>query len=330
MSSAIAFAAIDTVLRTARLNGYHSVLLKYAGGEASLNLPLVEQMQQYAHEQAHAMGISVHGRVLSNGVGLTSHKLRRIQAMGMRLMISLDGPQETHDRQRPRLGGQGSHQAALASIERARAMGLDLTVSVTVTGESIEGLPAVMRWLLEREIHFTINFYRECQTSANTVALQLDEHRLIAGLRAAYREIEQHPPRYSLLGCLLDRSNLSAPHQHTCAAGENYLVIDHQGRVAACQMEINHTITTIEAEDPLAIIRQNHGGLQNLPVTDKEGCRDCAWRYWCTGGCPLATFRATGRYDIQSPNCGIYQALYPDVIRLEGLRLLHWHQHHTC
>jgi uncharacterized protein len=95
-------------------------------------------------------------------------------------------------------------------------------------------------------------------------------------------------------------------------------------------MEINHTITTIEAEDPLAIIRQNHGGLQNLPVTDKEGCRDCAWRYWCTGGCPLATFRATGRYDIQSPNCGIYQALYPDVIRLEGLRLLHWHQHHTC
>jgi uncharacterized protein len=146
-------------------------------------------------------------------------------------------------------------------------------------------------------------------------------------LRAAYHEIEQHPPRYSLLGCLLDRGNLSAPHQHTCAAGKNYLVIDHLGRVASCQMEIAHTITTIEHEDPLSILRQNHSGLQNLPVTEKEGCRDCAWKYWCTGGCPLATFRATGRYDVQSPNCGIYQALYPDVIRLEGLRLLYWHHH---
>jgi uncharacterized protein len=268
------------------------------------------------------------GRILSNGVGLTQHKLQRIHAAGLRLMISLDGPQETHDRQRPRLGGQGSYQAALESIERACAMGLDLTVSITVTGESIDGLPTVIRWLLEHEVHFTINFYRECDTSTSTTTLQLDEHRLVAGLRAVYREIEQHPPRYSLLGCLLDRSNLSAPHQHTCAAGENYLVIDHRGHIAACQMEISHAITTIDAEDPLAILRQNHDGLQNLPVTEKEGCRDCIWKYWCTGGCPLATFRATGRYDIQSPNCGIYQALYPDVIRLEGLRLLHWH-HHT-
>jgi uncharacterized protein len=324
MGTDTAFAAIDTVLRVARLNNYRSVLLKYAGGEASLNLSLVEQMQHYAQEQAHALGFNVQGRILSNGVGLTRHKLQRIRSIGMRLMISLDGPQETHDRQRPRLGGQGSYQAVLASIKRARAMGLDLTVSITVTGESIDGLPMVVRWLLAHEVHFTINFYRECHTSTSPATLQMDEHRLIAGLRAAYSEIEQHPPRYSLLGCLLDRSNLGAPHQHTCAAGKNYLVIDHQGRVSACQMEIDHTITTIEAEDPLAIIRQNHSGLQNLAVTEKEGCRDCTWKYWCTGGCPLATFRATGRYDVQSPNCGIYQALYPDVVRLEGLRLLYW------
>ena len=57
-------------------------------------------------------------------------------------------------------------------------------------------------------------------------------------------------------------------------------------------------------------------------VDEKEGCRDCQWRYWCTGGCPLQTFRATGRYDLKSPNCSIYQAIFPEVLRLEGLRLL--------
>jgi len=43
---------------------------------------------------------------------------------------------------------------------------------------------------------------------------------------------------------------------------------------------------------------------------------------WCAGGCPLATYRATGRYDVKSPNCNIYRALFPEALRLEGLRLL--------
>jgi len=34
------------------------------------------------------------------------------------------------------------------------------------------------------------------------------------------------------------------------------------------------------------------------------------------------TYRMTGRYDIQSPNCHIYQELFPDVLRLKALRLL--------
>ena len=54
----------------------------------------------------------------------------------------------------------------------------------------------------------------------------------------------------------------------------------------------------------------------DLAVQEKEGCRDCSWRYWCSGGCTVATFRATGRYDIKSPNCNIYKAIYPEALRL--------------
>jgi hypothetical protein len=60
---------------------------------------------------------------------------------------------------------------------------------------------------------------------------------------------------------------------------------------------------------------------------EKEGCRDCTWRYWCSGGCAVATFKATGRYDIKSPNCNIYKAIYPQALRLEGLRLLKYATH---
>ena len=325
MSAETAFAAVDAVLRSARQHGYARVLLKFAGGEASLNLPLVEQTYHYAQAQAAADGVELRGVVLSNGVGLTRHKLQRIRDLGLRLMISLDGPQEFHDVQRPTIHGQGTYRATIASIERAREMGMSPTVSVTITGASAAGLPVVVAWLLEREVHFTLNFYRENDYCVNFNALKLEEQALIEGMRSVYRVIESNLPRYSLLNCLLDRANLSSAHSRTCAVGDNYLVIDQGGNIAKCQMEIERPVTSVWAADPLNVIRLDATGVQNVPVEEKEGCRDCAWRHWCAGGCAIATFRATGRYDIKSPNCAIYQALYPDVIRLEGLRLLRDH-----
>ena len=87
-------------------------------------------------------------------------------------------------------------------------------------------------------------------------------------------------------------------------------------------MEIEKTLGDVFTADPLQLIRSDQASALNLAVDEKEGCRDCTWRYWCTGGCTVATFRATGRYDIKSPNCNIYRALYPEALRLEGRRLL--------
>ncbi len=325
MTASTALAAVDAVFRTARLHGYQRVALKYAGGEASLALDQVATIHAYAEQQAVAAGVALRAVLLSNGVGLSRAKLALVQQLGLDLMISLDGDATTHDAQRPRLGGQGSFVAARAAVLRAHELGIPLTVSVTVTADSVGGLPNLLAWLLDNGIFFTLNFYRECDTGTSIAALHADEARLIAGMRAAYRVIATNPPRYSLLGCLLDRVHMGASHRRTCAVGENYLVIDQHGSIAACQMTIDEPVTDVWQHDPLIVVQQSSTGVQNLPVEHKSGCRSCPWQLWCAGGCAVATFRATGRYDVQSPNCGIYTALYPDVLRLEGLRLLRWH-----
>ena len=130
-----------------------------------------------------------------------------------------------------------------------------------------------------------------------------------------------HLPRRRIVDALIDKGSMRAPHHYTCGIGRNYLVINQRGEVAKCQMDIGRTVTTIQADDPLQEIRSDRSGVQAIDVDHKEGCRTCTWRYWCTGGCPLHTFRATGRNDIKSPNCNIYQALFPEVLRLEALRL---------
>lgn len=322
MSPEVAQTAVTSVVQTAQRHGYQRVLLKYAGGEASLNLSLVEAVHRSAQIACANADISLRGTLLSNGVGLTVAKLSLIHELGLRLMISLDGLGSTHDTQRPRLGGQSTATEVLTSIEQARQLGIDLTISVTITEESVTGLPQVTQWLLDRKLHFTLGFYRKPAAHAADFTARYGEQQIIDGMRAAYSTIEAQLPRYSLLGCLIDRASLGMSHERACAAGENYIVIDHRGNIAKCQMEITTPVSSIWQSDPLQEIRLSPRGVQNLPVDKKEGCSSCMWRYWCGGGCAVATFRNTGRYDVRSPHCSIYQALFPEVVRLEGLRLL--------
>lgn len=319
MSRDVGLAAVDAVIRSACANGYGRVSLKYAGGEASLNMPLVEELHTYAWERAVAAGVALDGRVLSNGTALTTGHIRLMRALGLGLMISLDGLREAHDLQRPTIGGRGSFDRAIAGIERAAALGLPPHISVTVTGSSIAGLAGLVGWLLDRDLPFSINFARQADGAE---AIVLEEQRVIAGMRAAFAVIGARPPRRSLLGVLVDRANLGTAHVRTCGVGESYLVVDHRGGVAKCQMELDRPVSSVDAPDPLALVRAARTGVINLSVDEKQGCKSCEWRYWCTGGCAHETFRVTGRYDLQSPHCRIYKALYEDAVMLEGRRLL--------
>jgi uncharacterized protein len=322
MSAETGRQAVEAIFRSAQIHGFRAVKLKYAGGEPTLNFGRVLEMHQHARNLAQEHGLILDGVVLSNGVSLSERILDAMKANELRLMISLDGLGAMHDAQRVFPDGQGSFAWVERGIARAMERGVTPDISIVVSDRNAAGLPELMAWVLERDLPFGLNFYRENDCSASQQDLQLSEQRIIDALRAAYGVIAENLPRRSLMGSLLDRANLAAPHQHTCGAGRNYLVIDHHGQVSKCQMDMNHAVSSISAPDPLHDVRADQDGLQNLAVEDKEGCRECAWQHWCTGSCPLYTYRATGRYDIKSPNCAIYQALFPDALRLEGLRLL--------
>ncbi len=315
-------AAVDSIFRSALANGFKQVKLKYAGGEPLLRFPLIVELHGYAQALAEKHGIDLEGVVLSNGTLLTAEMVETLKSLGLGLMISLDGLGQHHDSHRPYVSGRGSFADVAEAVELALARRLTPNISVTISSRTAEALPDVMAWILERNLPFSLNFYRENDLSASHEDMRLDEQKIIQGMLAAFKVIEENLPRRSFLGSIVDRANLSVAHTHTCGVGQNYLVFDQNGQVAKCQMHIRKPITTVHAADPLALIRADQIGIQNISVEEKEGCKTCEWKHWCAGGCPLATYRATGRYDVKSPNCNIYKALFPEALRLEGLRLL--------
>ncbi len=315
-------AAIDALIRSALVQDLCAIKLKFAGGEPTLALPLVIDVYEYALEMVQAHGIQLQGVVLSNGVDLTNSIIETLLDHNLRLMISLDSLRGCG--QRVTSDGSDVSIRVTESIERALTLGLIPDVSVTVTNHTLDTLPELVAWLLERNLPFNLNFYRKNEVSPSHPDLVLDIERLVSGMQPVLATIQKNLPPRSLLGTLADRADLSRPHSHTCAVGRNYVVIDHLGRVAKCQMQINQPVTTIQADDCLARIQADRDGVKNLPVDAKQVCRQCAWRYWCAGGCPLMAYRATGRYDTKSPYCEAYQALFPQIVRLEGQRLFQY------
>ncbi|PDW01913.1 radical SAM/SPASM domain-containing protein [Candidatus Viridilinea mediisalina] len=322
MKTATAYGAIDALVDAALRHGYREVAIKYAGGEPLMALDTVAEAQSYAQARCRAAGLGLQATLLTNGTMLNPVRVARLRELGLGLTISLDGLALSHDAQRPDLRGAGSAAAVRAGIENACAAGLTPTVAITVTGANIGAAPELVAWLLERGLPFTVSFARSQACSRERSALMAEEQQLIEGMRAMYATVAANPPRWSVLGTLLDRADLSYAHGGACAAGKDYMVIDHEGRIAACQMVLDQPVADLTHPDPLSAIREDRQLPLGVPVNEKAGCRECDWRYWCGGGCPIATLRATGRTDVKSPYCNIYTALFPDLLRLEGLRLL--------
>ena len=314
--------SVDAVIRSALIHQFKRVQLKYAGGEATLNFPLATALQVYAEEQAEQYDLSLESVVLSNGVLITDQMIDLLQEHRMKLMISLDGVGEAHDSQRPLINGRGSFKQVEKSLDKLIARQLLPNISITLSRRNLSGLPETIEYVLERNLPFSLNFYRENECSTDATGLRYANQEIIEAMLGGFKVVEKYLPRQSLLSTIVDRANLQQAHTRTCGVGQNYLVIDQKGQIAKCQMEIEKPVASIHAADPLALVNQDAAGIQNLRVEEKEGCRECEWRYWCAGGCPLLTYRATGRYDVKSPNCEIYKAIFPEVLRLEGLRIL--------
>lgn len=191
-------------------------------------------------------------------------------------MISLDGVGSQHDAQRPFASGKPSFHHVDRTITQLVEQGHAPHLSITITSRNAGGVADVVRYALERNLTFSLNFFRDNDCAAAFPDLRYEEQAMIRGLLDAFAVIEDFLPRWSVLGSVLDRGQMLTPRQRSCGVGEDYVVIDQRGRVAKCHMEIERTLGDVLNEDPLQLVRAGRATALNIVVDEIEGCRD--WR----------------------------------------------------
>jgi len=131
MSEAIARQAITWLF--AMSGRSESVHITFFGGEPLMNKPVLRFCIQYSQRLAKMHGKKVTYSMTTNGTLLDDEIIGYIKSYNFGLMVSLDGPPEIHDAQRPTRGGRGSFDAAAAGIKKLMARRRAVTVRCTMT-----------------------------------------------------------------------------------------------------------------------------------------------------------------------------------------------------
>jgi His-Xaa-Ser system radical SAM maturase HxsB len=132
MDEGIALRALDIALSAPG----RYLKLEFQGGEPLLNFPLIQKIVIEAEKRGLAKGKSLEFVITSNLAVIDDLILEFCKSHRILISTSLDGPEDLHNRNRPR-PGNNSHQLAVAGIRRAQeALGKDRVGALMTTTEA--------------------------------------------------------------------------------------------------------------------------------------------------------------------------------------------------
>lgn len=318
----IARQAIDALTETAVLEKRPGVLMKLAGGEPLLKFPLIKRVVEYGKQCGEKYGIKNQFHLITNGTLITQEVIILLKENDVRISISLDGIGAYNDQQRFYPNQKGSFETVNNGIRMLKEQGIIPFVLITVTSHNLAGLPDFTRYLLKNNIGFRYSLYRG---SDNQDPKNVNLEEAIKVLNQCYDLFEQNLPENDLMFfhqfCDI---KFTKRRKRNCGIGSNGIVIGHKGQVSICQILLDQPIgDTSRNANLLKMVRnQNQFNAKDHTVDDKLECKNCLWRYTCSGGCPLLAKSAYNSYDRSSPYCEVFKATIPRLIRIMGLQMI--------
>jgi len=311
----IAKAAIDLVCGNAERRGLKSFEVGFhGGGEPTANWTLLVRSVEYARELAADRGLEVSTSLASNCVW-SQQQTEWVAANVKGLTVSLDGPPEIQDLQRPLRGGGGSYGAVARTLKHLDHLGYAYGIRSTVSAASVEAMSYIVAHFCKefhpRSIHLEPLFVcGRCLTSglaAPTPQAFLREYR------NAQDVADANGVRLYYSGARLD--SLTSTF---CGATGRNLVVLPDGSITSClevcrDSDPRSSMFFYGKYDPrtgsFRFDRTRQELLQSRSVDRIQGCSDCYLKWHCAGDCPAKAVAAAGEFLSVGHRCWLNQEL---------------------
>lgn len=264
--------------------------IDFFGGEPLLNMDVVKKTVAYVRRREQETGKVFKLTLTTNAVLLNDDIIAYLNENNISLVLSLDGRREVHDKMRPNAGGKGSYDQVVANIKRAVDSRNDQNYYVrgTFTAFNTDFAADV---LAMADLGFT-QLSVEPVVGKDADYVLSEEH--LPELFAQYEQLAQVYLERKLKGEGFDffHFNLDinngpcvAKRLSGCGAGHEYFAVTPDGDLYPCHQFVGREEYLLgnvfdglkNTELPLQF-RQAH-------VLNKEACRSCWARFYCSGGC---------------------------------------------
>lgn len=283
MTAATAKLLVATIIREQMEQG-RSVKLQFYGGEPLLSLAMIHAIAGPLQAAARARGGSCSFTLTTNGTLLTRQVVEELLPLGLSgAVLTLDGPAEIHDQQRPYLSGKGSFASIVANIKETYDL-LDLQVGGNFSQENYQQFPLMLDHLLAQglppEKLGMVQFAPISPKSGKAVATE-SQSICAYGNEAWVTEAAIY-----LRGETLQRGFASfKPTMAACVIEfANNLVVNYDGTLYKCPAFMGWpelSVGTLESGI------KDYSVSHNLAVWHNDECLDCAYLPLCFGGCRL-------------------------------------------
>ena len=315
----------DDVLETMvkGLLGYRfeQTVFAWQGGEPTLcGLDFFKRAVEF--QQKHgASGQSVGNALQTNGLVINEEWCALFLEYKFLIGLSLDGPEEVHDRYRLNRAGLGTWDQVMASARLMDQHNVEFNILCLLNAENVKLGADLLRWFVDQGFNY-IQFIpcveKDQPSSVSPEALgdfmcDAFDYWAKEGLgRVSIRDFD---------AMLASKAGESQP---LCIYGDrcnHYIVVEHNGDVYPCDFFVYDEWKLGNLMDaPLHTFMETDKYKQFAYQKAKvPACRGCQWRPQCYGGCQKDRL-ATGGYHDPTPLCEAYKKLFAHAQpRMKGL-----------
>lgn len=293
MDREVAFAAIDFVAE--KSVGRKNIEIDFFGGEPLLNFGVVKDTVDYARSVEEKHGKKFRFTVTTNGVLLNDEIINYINENMSNVVLSLDGRPEVHDKMRMSRCGGGSYNVVVKNFMKLANLrkGKDFYVRGTFTAENLDFTNDVLHIY---KLGFKSISVEPVVCSSDAPYALREEH-----IPAIYREYERLAAEclrndFGFFHFMIDVDGgpCAVKRISGCGAGCEYLSVTPSGDIYPCHQFVGKKEllmgNVLEGKYDTSV-RDRFLGIN---VLQKDKCRDCWAKYYCSGGCHANTYEFSG------------------------------------
>jgi uncharacterized protein len=295
MERATALRSVDMLFRGAKagqdVKPGEIVNLAFLGGEPLINRALIRECTERAAETARRTGVRLNLSITTNGTLVTPDDGRFFEEHGFAVTISMDGIGETHDRQRPFRGGQGSYAKIVQNVRPLLVLQSKMQVSarVTITPGNLR-LRETLDHLLDLGFH-SVGFSPMLHAPSGSGEMtQSALSEMLAQMIECGGEFERRSARgeryaFANVATAIRELHKGTHRPYPCGAGGGYFGVSADGGLYACHRFVEDTAayfgdvwSGVDTASQSQWLAQRH-------VHFQSPCSGCWARYLCGGGC---------------------------------------------